>query len=56
VFLSPGIGQLQSKDSTLHELVIETNDPRGYFKTFLSLGTGMRVTISSPQFLSINLS
>jgi hypothetical protein len=46
-FLSPKICELQSNDPTVQEFMIETKDPHSYFKTFLSLGMGARVKISS---------
>jgi hypothetical protein len=46
-FLSPRIAALQESDPTLREFTIITKDPGHYFESFLSLGFGSTVKITS---------
>jgi hypothetical protein len=46
-FLSPRIATLQGSDPTLCEFTITTNDPDHYFESFLFLGFGSTVKITS---------
>jgi hypothetical protein len=46
-FLSPRIAALQASDPILHEFTITTNDSCRYFESFLLLGFGSSIKITS---------
>jgi hypothetical protein len=45
-FLSPRVGELRSVDDTVHELLIDVDDPSGHFHQFLLLGRGHDIWVN----------